>query len=126
MSAHAWQRRDEQPLGHGLSSEQLELIYSRKDLTIDERFAAFHKQNPHIYRKLVNLCREVKAARHETYSVKALFERLRWWHHIELKSKEPFLLNNDYTARYARAIMLCEPDLKDFFETRKLRSKGAA
>jgi hypothetical protein len=113
------------PLGHGLSNDQLELLYSKRDPTIDERFADFHRENPHIYRRLVNLCREVKGAGHETYSIKALFERIRWWHHIELKSKEPFLLNNDFTSRYARAIMLFEPDLCDFFEVRKLRSKGA-
>jgi hypothetical protein len=109
------------PLGSGLSEAQLDLIYSRKDLTIDTRFAEFHKANPHIYRRLVNLCREVKGAGHETYSMKALFERLRWWHHIELKSKEPFLLNNDFTSRYARAIMRFEPDLCDFFKVRGLR-----
>jgi hypothetical protein len=113
------------PLGSGLSEDQLDLIYSRKDLTIDEKFSEFHKKNPAVYRRLVNLCREVKGAGHTTYSMKALFERLRWWHHIELKSKEPFLLNNDFTSRYARAIMLCEPDLCDFFQVRRLTSKGA-
>jgi hypothetical protein len=112
------------PLGAGLTPEQLDLIYSARDRTIDERFAAFHKKNPHIYRKLVNLCREVKGAGHDHYSIKAIFERLRWFHHIELKSKEPFTLNNDFTARYARAIMQFESDLCDFFEVRKLRSRG--
>ena len=125
MSASAWQHRDKREPGAGLTPEQLDLIYSRRNFTVDERFAAFHRANPHIYRKLVNLCREVKGAGHEHYSVKALFERLRWWHHIELKSKEPFVLNNDFTSRYARAIMMCEPDLSCFFEVRKLRSKGS-
>ena len=105
-----------------LSQEQLSLIYSRRDLTVDERFAAFHKANPHIYRKLVDLCREVKRSGRDHYSVKALFERLRWWHHIELRSQEPFVLNNDFTSRYARYIMQFEPDLKEFFELRKLRT----
>jgi hypothetical protein len=126
MSASAWQHSDAREPGAGLTSEQLDLIYSQRDLTIDERFAKFHRENPLIYRKLVNLCREVKGAGHDHYSVKALFERLRWWHHIELKSKEPFLLNNDFTARYSRAIMLFEPDLAGFFEVRKLRAKGSA
>lgn len=112
------------PLSHGLSDEQLELLYG-DDRTIDEAFADFHRANTHIYRKLVNLCREVKGAGHETYSMKAVFERLRWFHHIELKSKEPFVLNNNFTSRYARAIMRFEPDLCDFFVVRKLRSKGS-
>jgi hypothetical protein len=119
MSSNAWQHRDTQQLGSGLSSEQLNLLYDER--TLDEKFAAFHKANPHIYRILVNFCREVKGAGHDHYGIKAIFERARWFHHIELRSKEPFVLNNNFTSRYARAIMMCEPDLKEFFEVRKLR-----
>lgn len=108
------------PLGIGLSPEQLELIYDRRDIAKD--FERFHRENPAIYRRLVNLCREVRGAGHDQYSMKALFERLRWWHRIELKSKEPFLLNNNFTSHYARLIMRTEPDLFDFFEVRKLRA----
>jgi hypothetical protein len=114
------------PLGSGLSATQLEIIYSRKDLTIDQRFAEFHKANPHIYRKLVNLAREVKGAGHTHCSIDFLMHRLRWYHHVELKSTEPFKLNDQFSSRYARAIMLMEPDLCDFFQVRKLRSKGSA
>jgi hypothetical protein len=113
------------PLGHGLSPEQLDLIYSAKDRTIDEDFARFHKLHPEIYRKLVNLAREVKGAGHTHCSIDFLMHRLRWHYHIELRSKEPFKLNNNFASRYARAIMLCEMDLADLFEVRKLRSKGA-
>jgi hypothetical protein len=123
VSTSAWQHRDAQPIGSGLSAEQLDLIYAKRDLTIDQQFEAFHAANPHIYRKLVNLCREVKGAGHEHYGIKAIFERLRWFHHIELRSKEPFILNNNFTARYARLIMRQECDLCDFFEVRKLRPK---
>lgn len=112
------------PLGSGLSPEQLELIYEQRFRTIDERFAAFHKANPQIYRKLVNLAREVKAAGHEHYSMDCLFHRLRWYYRVEQQTKEPFKLQDHYTSRYARAIMMCEPDLVDMFEVRRLRSKG--
>ena len=113
------------PLGHGLSAEQLELIYEQRQRTIDERFADFHRKNPHIYRKLVNLAREVKGAGHDHCSIDFLFHRLRWHYRIELKDKSPFKLDDHFTSRYARAIMMCEPDLSDFFEVRKLRSKGS-
>lgn len=112
------------PLGSGLSPEQLELIYEQRFRTIDERFAAFHKANPQIYRKLVNLAREVKAAGHEHTSIDFLMHRLRWHYRVELKTKEPFKCNDHYTSRFARAIMMCEPDLVDMFEVRRLRSKG--
>jgi|SRR5580692_963638 hypothetical protein len=124
MSANPWQHRDTQQIGAGLSSQQLELLYDER--TLDEKFAAFHKENPHIYRKLVNLAREVRGAGHEHCSIDFLMHRLRWYYHIELKTKEAFKINNSFSARYSRAIMLCEPDLVGFFETRKLRAKGSA
>jgi hypothetical protein len=70
------------PLGSGLSAEQLEIIYSRRDLTIDERFAEFHKANPNIYRTLVNLAREVRGAGHDHCSMDFLMHRMRWNHHV--------------------------------------------
>lgn len=56
-------------------------------------------------------------------SMKAVFERLRWYVRFELKSKDPFKLNNDYTSHYARLVMKNESDLSDFFELRKLRAR---
>lgn len=123
MSTSAWQHRDEQPVGSGLSTEQLELLYDGR--TIDEKFAAYNREHPEVYRKLVNLAREAKGAGFTHYGMKALVERLRWHMTVERKSTEPFKIDNDLASRYARAIMLCECDLSDFFETRKLRSKGS-
>jgi hypothetical protein len=116
------QLSSQNPLGCGLSPEQLELIYS--DKTIDEQFAEYHRKNPAVYRKLVNLAREAKGAGFETYGIKALVERVRW--HMRVEKKEAFKINNNLTRCYSRAIMLCEPDLCDFFEVRRLRSKGSA
>jgi hypothetical protein len=121
----AWHRRDEQQSGHGLSPEQLELLYSQRHLTIDERFAEYHRQHPEVYRKLVNLARQAKGAGFTHYGMKALLERLRWHMMVERKSTEAFKINNDFASRYARYIMSMEPDLADFLEVRKLRSKGA-
>jgi hypothetical protein len=121
MSASAWQHRDERGPGHGLSPEQLELLYDGR--TIDEKFADYNRAHPEVYRKLVNLARQAKGAGFEHYGMKALVERLRWHMTVERNTTEPFKIDNDLTSRYARAIMMCEPDLKDFFELRKLRPK---
>lgn len=126
MSTTAWQRRDSHEPGHGLSPEQLELIYAQRNLTIDERFAAYHRAHPEVYRKLVNLARQAKGAGFTHYGMKALVERLRWHMTVERKSTEPFKINNDFASRYARYIMRLEPDLAEFLEVRKLRSKGAS
>ena len=86
--------------------------------TIQEQFAQFHRENPHVYRGLVRLARIAKSEGRERYGIKALFEVLRWYDMVQTKSDE-FRLNNNYTALYARLIMRREPDLKGFFELRE-------
>lgn len=111
------------PLSHGLSGQQLELIYSGlRD--IEQDFWRFDRENPKVYRMIVNLARTVKAAGYTHYSMDAIFHRLRWHYNIEHKSKEPFVLNDHFTSHYSRLVMSREPDLSDFFEIRKQRSKG--
>jgi hypothetical protein len=108
------------PLSHGLTGEQLELLYLKN---IEQSFWKYDKEHPGVYRKLVNLARTVKAAGYDHYSMDALFHRLRWHYNIEHTNKEPFKLNDHHTAFYARLIMSREPDLCDMFEIRVQRSK---
>lgn len=81
-------------------------------------FEAFHENNPHVYDQLVRMARQAKAAGVERWGMKRLFEVLRWERAIESRG-EPFLLNNNFTAFYARLVMEREPDLVGFFETRR-------
>lgn len=85
---------------------------------IDEGFLNFHKANPHIYDKLVDLALGARNNGHTSMGMKMLFERLRWHFQIDTTTKEPFKLNNNYTSRYARLIMKNEPRLAGFFSTR--------
>ena len=87
-------------------------------LTIQERFEAFHKSNPHVYNELCNLARQLKARGRERYGIKSLFEALRW-HKAMQTSDEEFKLNNNFTAFYARLLMAQEPELDGFFEVRE-------
>jgi hypothetical protein len=90
---------------------------------IDQRFVAFHHGNPDVYRKLVGLAREWKAAGHDRCSMNMLFEVLRWDDGVRTKSADGLKLNNDFRSRYARVIAANEPDLREFFETRSLSSE---
>lgn len=90
--------------------------------SIAERFATYHRKHPEVYDLLVTFARDVKARGKSSYGMKAIFERARWHYHIE-KGDEEFVLNNDFTAHYARLIEAQEPDLMDFFEKRRLRSE---
>jgi len=66
---------------------------------IPERFEQFHDTNPHVYRRLVTLAR-------------------RWAKQRQGTEGDPFRLDNDYRAGYARLMMEREADLRGLFETR--------
>lgn len=87
------------------------------EATHEARFARFHSDNPHVYRRLVDLARSAKA-RGKRVGIGMLFEVLRYEFVIETSSDDGFRLNNNHRAFYARAIMANEPDLDGFFETR--------
>ena len=119
----AWEHRDTSGPGHGLSPEQLDLIYA-KERDIDRDFWAFDRQNPHVYRLIVNLARTALRSGRTHYSIKTIMELIRWHHDVKLKGQQPFKINNDFTSRYARLVMSRECDLSEFFEVRKLRSRA--
>jgi hypothetical protein len=85
------------------------------------RFWDFHRDNPHVYRKLRDLALQLKRRGHERYGIKGLFEVLRWHRALET-TDESFKLNNNYHALYARLLMKNERELKGFFALRA--SKG--
>lgn len=89
-------------------------------LTIESRFAAFHRANPDIYTKLVRLARELRAKRPH-YGIRPLIEIVRY-DQAMTNADDGFKINNDFCSRYARLIMDNEPDLDGFFETRELKS----
>jgi hypothetical protein len=87
---------------------------------IETRFVEFHHDNPHVYRALVTMARQWRQRGHDRCSIKMLFEVLRWQAGIATDTGEPFVLNNDFTSRYARLIAASEPDLAGLFNFRQL------
>jgi hypothetical protein len=67
---------------------------------------------------------EMRRRGHRQYGIKALFEVLRFNHAMRTEG-DIFKLNNNYTALYARLLMDNEPELDDFFETRRRTSEAA-
>ena len=90
-------------------------------LTIEQRFQIFHRANPHVYDRLLAKARRMHSIGFKRYSMKTLFETLRWEQDLQTTdpARRPFKLNNDFTALYSRQIMANVPELEGFFETRK-------
>lgn len=84
---------------------------------ITESFEKFHADNPHVYERLRSLALELVEKGHDHYSIKGLFEVLRWEYALTTRGSN-FKLNNNYTALYARMLMDNEPILASFFRVR--------
>jgi hypothetical protein len=84
------------------------------------QFNKFHQENPEVYARLAALARRLK--KHNTVAgIGTLWEVLR--HDYLLQGLDaPKGLPNNHRSRYARLLMLQEPDLKGFFALSKLRA----
>jgi hypothetical protein len=82
-----------------------------------ERAKAFHEANTSVYRRLVELARERKAAGYRRWSITALYEIVR----LEgiYTHGDKYRLNNNHKPFYAREIMAREADLAGLFEIRR-------
>lgn len=88
---------------------------------IQREFNRFHRNNPHILRLIVKFVKKVKATGRETYSINAIFERIRW--HVEIESDGDDFKMNNYRSRYVRLIEEKYPEHRGFFKTRKLSNE---
>jgi hypothetical protein len=92
-----------------------------RGLSLQEAFERFHEANPHVYQMIVRLARQARAAGRRRVGIGMLFEVLRW-NYTVLTAGSDFKLNNSFRSRYVRLIERREADLREFFETRDLRS----
>lgn len=90
------------------------------ELTIAQRFEAFHQANPHVAKALEALAAQW-LKRHDRASMKALFERLRWESGLQTHG-EAYRLNNDFTAHYARLLIERRPQWRDAFQLRERKT----
>ena len=90
--------------------------------SIEERFEAFHRANPHVYEALKRLALQLRRNGRRRFGMKALFEYLRFSYALQTVGDD-FKLNNNYTALYARKLMDEVPELRGFFELRGRRGE---
>lgn len=95
-------------------------VVSSHDTEAD--FREFHRQNPHVYRILRQMALDYRRAGNDRCGMKMLWEVLRYTSSVQT-SGEPYKLNNNYTALYARLLMDQERELRGFFETRERRAE---
>lgn len=92
----------------------------RSEDSLEERFMAFHVENPHVYDELRRLALDLKRKGVTRYGIAGLFEVLRYDSALATGG-DAFKLNNSFRSFYARLLMDNEPRLRDFFELRTMR-----
>jgi hypothetical protein len=95
--------------------------HTRDDLTLEQRFEAFHTTNPHVFVEMLRLARERLDAGATRIGCKALWEQLR--ESIRVRKLGDYHLDNSLTALYARELLVAEPRLVGVIETRKRKAK---
>lgn len=94
----------------------------RGELSIDERFAAFHAANPAVFEALRALALAEVERGARRVSVKRLYEDIRARSGGVAAGDEPYRLNNVFTSRYAR-LLSEEPRLRGRIEMRQLKAE---
>ena len=88
-------------------------------VTPAERFWQFHQQNPRVYVELKQLALELVEHGRTHIGIAMIYEVLRW--QVALRTKgDPYRLNNDYRAYYARLLMERNPEWEGLFELREV------
>lgn len=88
-----------------------------------ERFKDFHRDNPHVYERFREHARQMRAAGWGRYSARTIFEVMRWNENLRTRG-DAFKVNDDHIPIYARLLIYHHPEFADFFELRKVRSRG--
>jgi len=91
--------------------------------SIETRFRDFHEANPGVYTELVHLARQLQSRGYTRIGIELIWSAFRWNRMMRTTADEyGFKLNDHFRSRYARLIMANEPDLRDIFQTRTLRT----
>jgi hypothetical protein len=103
--------------------EQLCGIFPSTDPKLVRRFWEYHQANRHVFQEFRQRAAEMKAVGRTKYSGWIIINRIRWDHDLRA-SGDPFKINNDYIALYARLLIHEDPSFNGFFELRKMKPSG--
>ena len=87
-----------------------------------DQVSAFHNKHPEVWDLFVKFSFEMITKGYKNYSVKGVFERIRWEMDAGGDGVTTFKLNNNYTAFYSRRFMKAYPQYNGFYRTRKQTS----
>ena len=94
-------------------------VDTEAETALRKKFREFHDKNPRVWVLLQRFTFEIINKGFKNYSVKAVFERIRW--HTDVETSDPeFKLSNNHTAYYSRMFIDKYPEHEGFFRTHTL------
>lgn len=93
------------------------------DLTLAERFAAFHESNPSVADSLEQIAAQWLVD-HDRVGMKFVGEIARWQAGIQMPG-ESWAINNSYLAFYARLMIQRHPEWSDAIHLRRAEADRA-
>lgn len=103
-----------------MSLKTLRKILPDADPGLVARFWDYHEAHPDVFIEFWKLAEEIKLAGREKYSAWTIIQRIRWGHDVQAQN-EPFKINNDFIALYARFLIHVAPEFDGFFELRSMK-----
>lgn len=94
-----------------------------EDRSLQARFEQYHRDNPHLYRALEQMARQLHDLGRKRVGIELLFAELRWRSLISTTGDD-YKLNNSYRSRYARLLLREHPEWEGLFELRRLHTPG--
>jgi hypothetical protein len=101
------------------------LIAEGVDAQTVDKFLAWHKQRPEVWKAFESCALELVHRGVKRYGAKAIAEIVRY-HRLMETAKDDFVLNNNFVAYYARIWALKYPHHKEFFEFRDVKGLRSA
>jgi len=96
------------------------------------QFLEFHRKNPQVYARALELCQEMWNRGYRKYAIKTIMEHLRYEFDLHTGGEEidvvggeriTVKMNNNYFSYYARLIAYKNPELEYFFSYRRVEGE---
>ena len=101
-------------------SERFNKFFGRYPEEKIKRFIAFHKLNPEVYLRFVELAQEMRASGRKKYSAETIINVLRW--HTDLKTEgDEFKISDHFRSMYARLLAFRKPEFENFFNFKGMK-----
>ena len=88
------------------------------------RFWEHHREHPEVWTVFERFTLEVVEAGATRIGARLIWERMRWHVRFEIKSKEPWSLNDHLVPYYARHFIEVHPEHAGLFEFRPLKESA--